>query len=536
MMHGAVRRALLSDVDRDWAEGEAMKVLLVRPPRLTWDHLHLNEDSNNILALGFPCLAAKVRQDLPEVQTTILDCNVEKMGWKSLERYLRENSFDVVGLGSETVYVNADRQVLYWIKKYHPQTKAVAGGVHYAFNTHDLFADDVARFIVRGEGEITFVELLKQMLSTQPDYDSVKGLIWKDDQGQVHDTGWRELVPNLDDLPLPAYDMVPTEKYCKVSMFWHDGITIEHGRGCSHGCNFCTFWSQGAKWNKGADGSWKPTPCYRTKSVERTIEEVELLVKKYNKGFLFFVDGTFEHNIEWTDRFFDEVLRRNLQVAFWTFSRVDKMLELEERGILEKGVRAGWRMALMGIEHNDKATLTYYHKPTETADSAKRLINLIHRKYPILVTMATYVGGAPDDDRKSLGRLYKYAKDLGPDVTTLHFMTPMPGSALHAELKQEGLIKVFDYSRYSWFDPVMATRHMSIEELDNYWTPKMVLVNMAHPLQKFIRMFMGDPHTRRMMRVGFLMYARYIRKLILQLFRQPGARFRSFVKPLWYDN
>jgi len=512
-----------------------MRVLLVRPPRLTWDHLHLNEDSNNILSLGFPCLAAKVRQDLPEVQTTILDCNVEKMGWSSLERYIRENRFDVVGLGSETVYVYADRQVLYWLKKYHPETQVVAGGVHYAFNTHDLFADDLARFIVRGEGEITFVELLKQMMSTNPDYDSVKGMIWKDDNGQIHDTGWRKLVENLDDLPMPAYDMVPTEKYCKVSMFWHDGITIEHGRGCTHGCKFCTFWTQGARWRQNDEGIWKPKPYYRTKSVERTVEEVELLLNKYNKGFLFFVDGTFELDVDWTDRFFDEILRRDLKVAFWTFSRIDKLLECEKNGTLAKGVRAGWRFLLMGVEHTDKQILSYFHKPSETADQAKQLIKLIHRKYPLLVTMATYVGGAPDDDKKSMTRLYKYAKDLSVDVTTLHFMAPMPGSALHAEMKEEGLLKVFDYTRYSWFEPVMATRHMSIEELDNFWTPKMVLVNMSHPVQKFIRMFIGDKHTRRMMRVGFLMYARYLKKLFVQLFRESGSRFRSFVKPAWYD-
>ena len=144
------------------------------------------------------------------------------------------------------------------------------------------------------------------------------------------------------------------------------------------------------------------------------------------------------------------------------------------------------------------------------------------------------MGGLPDDDKVKLKKLYSFAIDLKCDIASLHFLTPMPGTDLHHDMTQEGLIKVMDYSKYSWFTPVMATRHMTIEELDRYWSPKILLVNFHNPLTKIKRMFTGDPENRRIMRIGALMTVRYLVSLFLMRFRKPGEKFRSFIQPRWY--
>jgi len=511
-----------------------MNILFVRPPRLTWSHV--DEDSNNILPLAYPCLAAQVRRDLPKIKMEILDCNIEKLGWRRLEQYIKDNRYDVLALGSETVYVDADKRVLRWSKQYHPEAVRIVGGRHYPFNMRDAFDDDLAHFIVRGEGEITFVRLLEQLQSPAPKYEGVQGLIWRDSNGAIRDEGWRPLAQNLDDFPLPAYDLTPVEKYARHSAFWTNGITIEHGRGCEMGCKFCTFWPQMARWNPQPYGEWAPQPYYRTKSVERTVEEVDWLINGYKKGLLFFVDGTFEHDVDWTNRFFDEILRRGDKFVFWTFSRADTLLKCEEQGVLEKGVRAGWRHILIGAEHSERMALDYLRKPGENADRVLKLVRLLTKKYPEVISHVTFMGGVPEDNKTTLKRLYKYAVNLKCDIASMHFLTPMPGTELYEEAKREGLLKVFDHTKYNWFTPVMATRYMSIEDLDRFWAPKILSVNFHHPLHKIKRMFTGDPENRRVMRIGFLMFFRYILSYLLMFFRKPGAKFRSFITPAWYDS
>ena len=72
-----------------------MKVMLIRPPRYLWPVV--NESDNYMLPLGLPCLAAVVRERMPDVEIKIIDCPPLKIGWNTLGKILREERPDVVG-------------------------------------------------------------------------------------------------------------------------------------------------------------------------------------------------------------------------------------------------------------------------------------------------------------------------------------------------------------------------------------------------------------------------------------------------------
>ncbi len=62
------------------------KVLLIRPPRYLWPFI--NESDNFLLPLGLPCIAAAIREKLPQVDVKIVDCPPLKIGWNSLKKIL----------------------------------------------------------------------------------------------------------------------------------------------------------------------------------------------------------------------------------------------------------------------------------------------------------------------------------------------------------------------------------------------------------------------------------------------------------------
>ena len=94
-----------------------------------------------------------------------------------------------------------------------------------------------------GEGEETFADLLNQVDGGKPDFSKVDGIAHSQD-GTFHRTPPRKLVRNLDDLPLPAYDMMPMHLYGKSRyLFSPGGTTIHHSRGCTSSCSFCAWFT-----------------------------------------------------------------------------------------------------------------------------------------------------------------------------------------------------------------------------------------------------------------------------------------------------
>jgi len=444
-----------------------LKILFVRAPRKLW--VYINEDDNFWMPLNFPCLSAVLKKHLSprEIEIKALDCCAKQIGWNSLSRILKEEKADIVGFGDETCYSEEGLHLAHLAREANPNCLIVAGGSHFPHVAGEVLPTSAIDITVIGEGEYTFLELVQEILSGAPDFSRVKGLAYLRD-GRVILNDPRPIIPNLDDLPLPDYDLMGFDNYGKGGVLWAfpGAVPLFHSRGCFSGCTFCAFWPSESQWHRNAQGDLVPVPTYRTKSVERTIVEMDILYQKYGRRFFSWTDGTFNAESEWNDRWAEEVLRRGWDIKWFAFQRADCLARDEKKGILEKMVRAGMAYTIVGVERHRDEDYQTLHKVNYSTHMVKETCRLIRRKYPHVFLHGTFLIGLEDDTREELLRLSDFAVSIGLDFASFHFLSPAPGTLLHSTLKSEGKTSGLNYSAMDWFTPLWPTRYLDLDQLN----------------------------------------------------------------------
>lgn len=515
-----------------------MRLLFVRPPKYVWPYM--NEQDNYLLPQALACLGAEVRRNGHEV--ILLDCMPLKIGWKSLEQKIRELAPQVVLAGdSETLYAYESGRVFQIAKSVSKNIFTVAGGVHFSYTCEDAFAKYPIDAIVRGEGEKTLSELLRT-LEDGGNLTKVKGLALPDGDGSVKYTGHQELIENLDKLPIPAYDLLPMNRYGTARyLFSPGGVTIHHSRGCISGCSFCACWLQMAK-RSGEPPNEQLFPRWRTRSVEPVVDEMELLAKKYGKKCLVFVDDTWNVDPVWSDKFADELLRRKLGINWFAFFRPDFMVRDEASGLFEKLISSGLTHICVGLERANDQELDRLEKHNTNAELMLSFIPKMRKKYPSLFLQTTFIVGLRQDTKESMERLLNYVEKINPDYPAFHPVTPVPGTRLWKDAKDKGWLEITDFTQYDWMTPVMDTDTMTREELElTIWEMNRRYLN---PLRIARGIFSPYKYRHRMYMWWFVVSLRaFFDYLWDRLFpsRSPKrgetlSEYVGMVRPKWYDN
>lgn len=504
-----------------------MKVLLIISPRYYWPFI--NEGDNFLLPQSCVCLASALRE--AGYKVNIVDCMASRVGWRSLARLIKEEGPDVVGVGeSHALYAHESGRVFKLVKEISPKTVTVAGGIHYTNLKEESLRELPIDFIVEGEGEVTLVELLRELSRSRPEYSRIKGISYLDN-GNIHINPPRPLISDLDSLPLPAYDLVPMSEYGKARfLFDPDGTTIHHSRGCTGGCSFCVWWTQMAERKAGG----KLSPKWRTKSVGRTLEEIRLLRFGYNKRCLVFVDDSWNIDPEWNDEFAEEVISQKLDVRWFAFFRTDCTLRDERLGILKKLVRAGLSHISIGVERAEDEKLKDFRKGFYSLEDTKECFRIMKKRYPQVFLQATFLVGVRDETEESIYSQLELARELKADYPGFHPLTPVPGTYLWEQSKKKGWIEVKDFRRYDWLTPVMGSTHLSRERIEEL----LIDINRRYIRLPWLLKGLTSPYTyKRRMYIWWLLVA--ARLFLASTFKWAnplkGRRYLNLIKPKWYD-
>ena len=409
-----------------------MRVLLLSTPH------PLEESPLPPLSLSY--LAAVLIQDGIEVR--ILDFLVTQYNPRKLRRELEEYRPQLVGATCVTLNYPIARRMLKVCKAFDPHIFTVIGGPHVTFALEEtLLRSPWIDAIVIGEGERTLVKLARAVEEGK-DIRHVTGIAFADG-GTVVKTTPEARVDDLDQLPLPARELLPMARYRALGT----PCTVITSRGCPYSCIFCS-------------GRRMFGPKVRFRSPGLVVDEIEQLQRDFGFVKINIVDDTFTLSHHHTRAVCEEMLRRNLKIKWSVFARVDRISE----ELAQLMNRAGCEWMLFGVESADEGILKTIKKGI-TPEQVRRGVKIASESG--INVFNSFILGLPGETRdtalKSLAfgdELYhKYGAKYG-----FHMLSPLPGTEIYERAKNYGIrILSRNWARYNANEPITETATMSQE-------------------------------------------------------------------------
>lgn len=376
-----------------------------------------------------------------EISTALMDFNVEPPTRSAFHRHLKDLKPEIVGVTCYTFNFSVAEEILREVKRVAPNVTTVMGGVHAsALPRIILEGTPDLDFIVVGEGELTFLELCRRVLDGD-DGSHIKGLAHRvGDEVAVNPP--RELIGDLDDLPVPDRGLLPFDKYPVAA--------VQTSRGCPYDCIFCNinrFYGR----------------RMRLRDPRRVAEECQTLTEIYGRDRIFFFGDSFTFRSDWTEDFCDEVIRRGLKFTWGCETRVDNVT----LPLLRKMRRAGCTEIQFGIEYGDEVILKRLGKDITlgTVGDAVRWA-----KKAGLFVGAFFNFNVPGEDQETMERTFDLIQKTPVDAIEVNLLTPYPGTAL-------------------WEDPGRFDMRIINQDFDYYTTKKYVMENLRFPRNKFVPAF-----------------------------------------------
>jgi radical SAM superfamily enzyme YgiQ (UPF0313 family) len=402
-------------------------------------------------------LTACIREWVPGADVRVLDCRALGLDIQQMLKAIEGINPDLIYMGdayqmTETVaivphYQNAAK----FIKGLRPHTPICVGGFYIAANYQSV-AEETPEFdfLIAGEPEITITELCKELCKSKPDLASVKGLVRRYN-GTIRINEYRPLMKNLDDLPMPAYDLFPMDKYQGWSTLKHYQ-EIFTSRGCPFGCSFCIDW---VTMDPRGNRDWQR---YRIKSAARVVDELELLEKKYGVQCVHIYDLNFNPRRSRVEEFLKEMQSRKLNIKYCFLGNAHSFVR--DRDLLEDLHETGFISGVFGLEVADEDELKKMNKGI-TVDEVREVTEQF-RKYGI-ASVITWMIGFPDDDEAIIKKRVQALDTIDPDVSSLQMLLPVPGMPMYDECKQ--YIVEHDLKKWDFHQPVVRTKHLTREQL-----------------------------------------------------------------------
>lgn len=400
----------------------AMKILLINPPQ---KGVYGKMSPPSFPPIGLAYIAANLEANNYEVN--IIDVDAEKLSEPEIIAKIRNYSPDIIGITSTTPTFNKALKMAELIKK-NIQSKIVLGGIHVTIFPRDFPEEDVD-FLIRGEGEITFLELVKTIETGNNDFSNISGLSYKKDGQIIHNEN-RKLIENLDTLPFPAWHLFKRNNYSYPDTLRVPVLPIMTSRGCPGKCIYCC--------TKSIFGH-----RFRARSAKNIIDEIEKNIHEYNVKEIHIWDDCFTANKRRVFEFCSELKKRDLDLtfAFPNGLRVDYVNEEILSALKEVGVYS----VAFGVESGNQLVL----------DSIKKEITLIQVENAVAIckklkleTWCFFLIGVPIDTKKTIEETIQFSIYLDPDIAKFHLLKPFPGTEVYQQLLQCKLLLSYNYDDY----------------------------------------------------------------------------------------
>lgn len=434
----------LTDVMVPLERYRGLRVALINPPQSYPVHLH--GEYQSYLPLGLALLAAVLREMGIEVK--IIDCLAWRqwevkgrtitfgMRQEQLRAELAEFAPHVVGVTNAfTAFLEDALRTARLIKEVDPSIQVVMGGVEPSLepNNVQLLQQHLCLdVLVRGEGEVTLCELLAHYDEASRSFlelSKVAGILYRGPRG-VERTEARPFLQDLDQLPLPAYDLLDMQRmyenplYARHRMRAREArcIPIHTSRGCPYSCTFCSVHSQVGKPN-------------RRHSTEYVARHMKHVMETYGVAHFHFEDDNLTLHGPRAKELFEAITPLGVTWDTPNGLRADTITE----ELAQLMAKAGARSVTIAVESGDQHVLNHIVKKHLDLGDVERAAE--HLAKAGLPTVAFFIIGFPGEGEAEVRRTLEFAKRLTLDHGTLNLLfvaTPLPGTPLERECREEG--------------------------------------------------------------------------------------------------
>ncbi|MCE5249479.1 B12-binding domain-containing radical SAM protein [bacterium] len=369
------------------------------------------------LPLALMSLAAWLRRDERYGDCIrILDMHIHKPDPSMFER---ARIVGITAMTGQQVYYGLQAAAM--VRRVNPKAIIVWGGVHPTLMYEQTIRHEFVDVVVSGEGEDTFKDVVDAVFSGVP-IEGIPGTCVKDGNGGITAGPERELL-DMNDLPLPAYDLVDIHDYSGIE-FQFD---YQSSRGCPFRCGFCynTVFS-GRRW--------------RAKNPVKVAEELAYLQKRHAVKNFAMADDEFFIDTRRIETLFGDILERGLRFGIVASCRLDiiRKFSPESLAIMKK---AGVFQLFFGAESGSETTLSLIRKDITVNDiieGARRVAEAGIR--PILSFMSGFPGETFEQFGQTLDTIERLRKTH--PLITVNGVFPFnayPGTELFCKSREMGL-------------------------------------------------------------------------------------------------
>jgi anaerobic magnesium-protoporphyrin IX monomethyl ester cyclase len=445
------------------------KIALVNPPILKGVYHH-----QLFLPIGLAYLAAVLKTNGHEV--TVIDCPASEMGHEQLKAKVASFEPDVVGITSMTPTIQSTLLSARVAKEACPNAIVTLGGPHATFMDRQILEQEAAvDVVVRGEGEQTLLEMAQNVADSKS-LHKIDGITFRNSD-QIIQTPNRPFIQNLDELPYPAYDYFPLNRY---RLFGKLFLPIITSRGCPFQCSFCTTSRILGK-------------EYRARSPKNIVDELEFLKNTYGADAFTFYDDTLTLDKNRIFKICEGIKARKIDLPWDCQTRVDQV----SREVLAEMRETKCQQVFFGVESGCQEILDAVKKRTTVEQNAKAI--KLAKEAGLFVAISIMIG-YPGENKDMLKQTLDFIRKTEPDDVYLCVATPYPGTELRRLVEEMGLKMSADWGLYDTVTPVFDNPLLPAEDIlklrkefyDSFYSPKYVLRHL----------FKGNFYSRIMARTA----------------------------------
>ncbi|MDP7371923.1 MAG: radical SAM protein [Nitrospinota bacterium] len=394
-------------------------VLLINPPWVSKTHNIRSGMKHAMPPLSILSIAAYIRTSGYSVQ--ILDIHVERLLGHETREAIRRANPKWVGITVLTATSVPAHKIARIAKEACPGCRVVFGGVHAEAVQEETLANSAVDFVVRGDGEEIFLELIG---SQEP--ESVRGVSYSNGTSIVQNPP-NDIVMDLDKYPRPAYDLIPMHLYYPAIGAYKriPGINMMMTRGCPGKCTFCN----------------SANTTLRTRSASSVVEDIRYLHHTYGIREVEFFDDTFTIMVKNVKEFCWLMKEEKLDIVWTAYIRADCFNEEMGRNMKE----AGCHQVLLGVESGNRKVLEFLRKPI----ALKRIKETVRIAQKCgLDVRASFILGNVGETPESMEDSFQYALELDAELVNFHINTPYPGTQLFKWAKEKKSLVSDEWSEY----------------------------------------------------------------------------------------